>query len=116
VNFGAAPTELVRWYRTDNWFTDGKRILVWEYPRQAPDGDQIELMEVMEIEHWSEPASSHLLGLVLRQPAHGERGTQGCSNGVALVLVYGAASLKKKRRNLGLIRWRLTRGGHAPRR
>jgi steroid Delta-isomerase len=45
------PNELVRWYRTDNWFTDGKRILVWEYPRQAPDGDQIELMEVMEIEH-----------------------------------------------------------------
>src|SRR5882757_899352 len=45
------PNELVRRYRTDNWFTDGKRILVWEYPRQAPDGGQIELMEVMEIEH-----------------------------------------------------------------
>ena len=45
------PNELVRWYRTDNWFTDGKRVLVWEYPREAPDGDQIELMEVMEIEH-----------------------------------------------------------------
>jgi steroid Delta-isomerase len=45
------PNELVRWYRNDNWFTDGKRVLIWEYPRQAPDGDQIELMEVMEIEH-----------------------------------------------------------------
>ena len=44
------PNELVRWYRTDNWFTDGKRVLIWEYPRQAPDGDQIELVEVMEIE------------------------------------------------------------------
>jgi hypothetical protein len=45
------PNELVRWYRTGNWLTDGKRLLMWEYPRQAPDGDQIELVEVMEIEH-----------------------------------------------------------------
>jgi hypothetical protein len=44
------PNELVRWYRTDDWFTDGKRTLIWEYPRQAPDGDQIELVEIMEIE------------------------------------------------------------------
>ncbi len=45
------PNELVRWYRTGNWLSDGKRVLIWEYPRQAPDGDQIELLEVMEIEH-----------------------------------------------------------------
>jgi steroid Delta-isomerase len=45
------PNQLVRWYRTGEWLTDGKRILMWEYPRQAPDGDQIELLEVMEIEH-----------------------------------------------------------------
>ena len=45
------PNELVRWYRTGNWLSDGKRVLMWEYPRQAPDGDQIELLEVMEIEH-----------------------------------------------------------------
>jgi len=44
------PNELVRWYRNGNWLTDGKRVLMWEYPRQAPDGDQIELLEVMEIE------------------------------------------------------------------
>jgi hypothetical protein len=24
-------------------------MLVWEYPRQAPDGDQVDLVEVMEI-------------------------------------------------------------------
>jgi steroid Delta-isomerase len=45
------PNQLVRWYRTGDWLTDGKRLLMWEYPRQAPDGDQIELLEVMEIEH-----------------------------------------------------------------
>jgi hypothetical protein len=45
------PNQLVRWYRTGSWLTDGKRVLMWEYPRQAPDGDQIELVEVMEIEH-----------------------------------------------------------------
>ena len=43
------PNELVRWYRTEDWLTDGRRLLVWEYPRQAPDGDQLDLIEVMEI-------------------------------------------------------------------
>ena len=43
------PNELVRWYRTGEWLTDGCRLLVWEYPRQAPDGDQVDLVEFMEI-------------------------------------------------------------------
>jgi hypothetical protein len=43
------PNDLVRWYRTGEWLTDGRRMLVWEYPRQAPDGDQVDLVEVMEI-------------------------------------------------------------------
>src|SRR5450631_769873 len=45
------PNQLVRWYRTGNWLSDGRRVLMWEYPRAAPDGSQIELVEVMEIEH-----------------------------------------------------------------
>ena len=44
------PNALVRWHRTDKWLTDGERLLIWEYPRQAPDGDQVvEIVEVMEI-------------------------------------------------------------------
>jgi len=43
------PNELVRWHRTGKWLTDGERLLVWEYPRHAPDGDQVDLVEVMEI-------------------------------------------------------------------
>jgi predicted SnoaL-like aldol condensation-catalyzing enzyme len=35
-------------FRT-GFFTDG-RLLTWEYPRAAPDGSQMELVEVMEIE------------------------------------------------------------------
>jgi hypothetical protein len=31
------------------FFTDG-RVITWEYPREAPDGEQMELVEVMEIE------------------------------------------------------------------
>ena len=31
------------------FFTDG-RVLTWEYPRQSPDGEQMDLVEVMEIE------------------------------------------------------------------
>lgn len=43
------PNELVRWHREPaRFFFDGRR-LVWEYPRQAPDGDQIELVEVMDL-------------------------------------------------------------------
>jgi steroid Delta-isomerase len=43
------PNALVRWHRTGKWLTDGERLLIWEYPRQTPDGDQIDLVEVMEI-------------------------------------------------------------------
>jgi hypothetical protein len=32
------------------FLTDG-RTMMWEYPRQSPDGDQMELVEVMEIEN-----------------------------------------------------------------
>jgi steroid Delta-isomerase len=43
------PNELVRWYRTGTWLSDGERLLVWEYPRAAPDGDQVDILEVMDI-------------------------------------------------------------------
>ena len=43
------PNALVRWYReTDKYFTDG-RTLIWEYPHQTPEGEQIDILEVMEI-------------------------------------------------------------------
>jgi hypothetical protein len=39
----------VRWYRKPGkFFYDGQR-LIWEYPREAPDGNQIELVEVMDL-------------------------------------------------------------------
>jgi hypothetical protein len=31
-----------------SYFTDGQRLM-WEYPRETPDGDQVDLVEVMEI-------------------------------------------------------------------
>jgi len=31
------------------FFTDG-RVVTWEYPRVSPDGDQMDLVEIMEIE------------------------------------------------------------------
>jgi hypothetical protein len=43
------PNDLVRWYRTGEWLTDNRRLLIWEYPRQTPDGDQVDLVEIMEI-------------------------------------------------------------------
>lgn len=43
------PNELVRWYRTGKYLTDGN-LLVWEYPRATPNGEQIDILELMEIE------------------------------------------------------------------
>jgi ketosteroid isomerase-like protein len=37
-----------RRFRT-GYLTDGTR-LTWEYPRESPDGDQMDIVEVMEIE------------------------------------------------------------------
>ncbi len=38
----------VRKYYKQNFFTDGK-TLIFEYPRQTPDGEQMDFVEVMEI-------------------------------------------------------------------
>lgn len=42
------PNDLVRWYRSGQYFSDGK-TLIWEYPRETPDGDQVDILEVMEL-------------------------------------------------------------------
>jgi steroid delta-isomerase len=40
--------ELGRWYRTGIFFSNGRQ-LTWEYPRETPQGDQVDLVEVMDI-------------------------------------------------------------------
>ncbi|MGI8647424.1 MAG: hypothetical protein DLM55_09275 [Acidimicrobiales bacterium] len=42
------PNELVRWYRTGRYLFDGQ-TLTWEYPRHTPTGDQVDLVEVMDL-------------------------------------------------------------------
>jgi ketosteroid isomerase-like protein len=42
------PNEVVRWHRTGTYLWDG-RILSWEYQRATPDGDQVDIAEVMEL-------------------------------------------------------------------
>ena len=37
------------WYRTGTYFTDG-RVLIWEYPRQTPNGQQAGLVESMDLD------------------------------------------------------------------
>lgn len=46
IVFQRTPAERRR-YRT-GFFTDG-RILTWEYPRETPGDDQMDLVEVMEV-------------------------------------------------------------------
>jgi hypothetical protein len=40
--------DLGRWYRTGTFFSNGRQ-LTWEYPRETPEGDQVDLVEVMDI-------------------------------------------------------------------
>jgi hypothetical protein len=42
------PNQLVRWHREPGRFCFDGRTLIWEYPRMAPDGNQIEILEVMD--------------------------------------------------------------------
>lgn len=44
------PNDLVRWYRIGNYFSKGN-TLIWEYPRHTPNGDQVDILELMEIEN-----------------------------------------------------------------
>jgi steroid delta-isomerase len=41
-------TDLGRWYRTGLFFSNGRQ-LIWEYPRETPEGDQVDLVEVMDV-------------------------------------------------------------------
>ncbi len=47
------PNNLVKWSRTGKFFcrgdASGRATLMWEYPRETPDGEQIEIVEVMEL-------------------------------------------------------------------
>jgi steroid Delta-isomerase len=48
AGFRKLGSELSRWYRTGEFFSNGRQ-LIWEYPREAPRGDQVDLVEVMDI-------------------------------------------------------------------
>jgi hypothetical protein len=42
------PNDLVRWHRSGDFLWDG-HTLSWEYQRATPEGDQVDIAEVMEI-------------------------------------------------------------------
>ncbi len=42
------PNDKVRWHRSGHYLWDG-RTLSWEYRRDAPHGDQVDICEVMEL-------------------------------------------------------------------
>jgi steroid Delta-isomerase len=48
AGFRKLGNELTRWYRTGLFFASGRR-LTWEYPRETPQGDQVDLVEVMDV-------------------------------------------------------------------
>ena len=48
AGFRKPDSGLGRWYRTGTFLANGRQ-LVWEYPRETPQGDQVDLVEVMDI-------------------------------------------------------------------
>ena len=50
VALSGGPRTPMRWWREDSFFSAGN-TLIWEYPRQTPEGDQIDIVEVMRIEN-----------------------------------------------------------------
>jgi len=70
AGFRTPSSGLGRWYRTGHFFANGRQ-LTWEYPRATPDGDQIDLVEVMDVSGglithrvwWPHHSPSRLLGL-----------------------------------------------------
>jgi steroid Delta-isomerase len=48
AGFRKLGSELGRWYRTGLFFSNGRQ-LTWEYPRETPQGDQVDLVEVMDV-------------------------------------------------------------------
>lgn len=42
------PNDLVRWHRTGKYFWDGE-TLIWEYPRETPEGEQVDILEIIDI-------------------------------------------------------------------
>jgi ketosteroid isomerase-like protein len=45
----AARKPPLRTYYRTGYLTDGRRTMIFEYPRDAPDGEQMDFVEVMEI-------------------------------------------------------------------
>jgi hypothetical protein len=48
IGFERRPHEVVSWYRSGRYFFDGV-TLIWEYPGQAPDFEQLDLAQVLEL-------------------------------------------------------------------
>jgi len=48
AGFRTPGNGLGRWYRNGTFFSDGQQ-LTWEYPRQTPHGDQVDLVEFMDV-------------------------------------------------------------------
>jgi hypothetical protein len=74
------PNDRIRGHRETTFLFDGHR-LVWEYPRVTPDGEQLDIVEVMEIEgrrirhhriYWGWLATEMLIANALEKSGNGE--------------------------------------------
>jgi steroid delta-isomerase len=48
IFFAKLDKNIAEWYRTGNYFSDGV-ALAWEYPRKTPKGQQVDIVEWMDL-------------------------------------------------------------------
>lgn len=78
------PDRLPSLYRSGTYAFDG-HTLIWEYPRRTPEGDQLDLVEVMELDgarirrhriYWGWRGTEHIIAnAVLKSAAEVTSGT-----------------------------------------
>src|SRR6185437_13291363 len=83
---GGAPREMlaarkppVRTYHRSGYLTDGKR-LIWEYPRDAGAGEQMDFVEVMELDDD---------GLIRRHCVYWAGSASGCCSATNILVEVG---------------------------
>ena len=49
IFFRKLDKDVAQWFRSGEFFSNGE-LLIWEYPRETPCGDQTDLVESMDLE------------------------------------------------------------------
>ncbi|UYK65762.1 nuclear transport factor 2 family protein [Xanthomonas sacchari] len=102
ASFAQPENGLGRWYRSGRRHVSGRQ-LVWEYPRETPQGDQVDLVEVMDLDA-AGLIACHRVYWGLERRADAASGVGQAVLSLQVVLSRGSEWLRVRRRRLDLAR------------